>query len=94
MPQFPEGRLPANCDRRADYMWQRSSREYDAHTADISKRYEDRIAKTSHVLKAGGREIRAWLADPVGSIAALQRNRCVAVSVPRRMVATPSPSIH
>jgi len=28
LPQFPAGRLPKDCDRKADYMWQRSSAEY------------------------------------------------------------------
>jgi hypothetical protein len=28
MPQFPNERLPRNCDRRADYLWQRHSVEY------------------------------------------------------------------
>lgn len=28
MPQFPKDRLPQNCDRHADYLWQRSSDEY------------------------------------------------------------------
>jgi len=28
MPQFPDDRLPRNCDRRADYLWQRHSVEY------------------------------------------------------------------
>jgi len=28
MPQFPPDRLPENCDRKADYLWQRSSWEY------------------------------------------------------------------
>ncbi len=28
MPQFPDDRLPHNCDRRADYLWQRHSVEY------------------------------------------------------------------
>jgi hypothetical protein len=28
MPQFPRDRLPENCDRKADYLWQRSSWEY------------------------------------------------------------------
>ena len=28
MEQFPEYRTPANCDRKADYMWQRGSHEY------------------------------------------------------------------
>ncbi|MBC7660030.1 MAG: hypothetical protein H7249_10005 [Chitinophagaceae bacterium] len=29
MPQFPEGRLPNDCDRPADYLWQRRSTEYE-----------------------------------------------------------------
>lgn len=28
MPAFPKDRLPQNCDRHADYLWQRSSQEY------------------------------------------------------------------
>ncbi len=28
MPEFPVGRLPQNCDRHADYLWQRASIEY------------------------------------------------------------------
>lgn len=28
MPQFPAMRLPRDCDRRADYLWQRASWEY------------------------------------------------------------------
>lgn len=28
MPQFPEDRLPKDCDRKADYLWQRNSVEY------------------------------------------------------------------
>lgn len=28
MPQFPKDKLPRNCDRKADYLWQRDSREY------------------------------------------------------------------
>lgn len=28
MPQYPVERLPQDCDRRADYLWQRSSAEY------------------------------------------------------------------
>lgn len=28
MPQFPRDRLPTNCDRKADYLWQRASVEY------------------------------------------------------------------
>lgn len=28
MPQFPPDRLPNTCDRRADYLWQRASREF------------------------------------------------------------------
>lgn len=30
MPQFPEDRLPDSCDRRADYLWQRASIEYQS----------------------------------------------------------------
>ena len=30
MPQFPYNRLPADCDRKADYLWQRDSREYQS----------------------------------------------------------------
>lgn len=29
MDQFPVDRLPRNCDRKADYLWQRDSVEYD-----------------------------------------------------------------
>lgn len=32
MSQFPKSRLPADCDRKADYMWQRDSREYKPQT--------------------------------------------------------------
>ena len=28
MPQFPSDRLPEDCDRKADYLWQRASDEY------------------------------------------------------------------
>lgn len=28
MPQFPNDHLPQNCDRKADYLWQRASVEY------------------------------------------------------------------
>ncbi|MCB9229894.1 MAG: hypothetical protein H6618_09805 [Deltaproteobacteria bacterium] len=28
MPQFPSDELPKNCDRKADYLWQRSSEEF------------------------------------------------------------------
>ena len=28
MPQYPVERLPQDCDRQADYLWQRSSAEY------------------------------------------------------------------
>lgn len=34
MPQFPADRLPTSCDRRADYLWQRSSQEYQPQTTD------------------------------------------------------------
>lgn len=29
MPQFPHGFLPMDCDRKADYLWQRDSREME-----------------------------------------------------------------
>ncbi|MES2745448.1 MAG: hypothetical protein V4655_08470 [Bdellovibrionota bacterium] len=32
MPAFPRDRLPQDCDRRADYLWQRGSREYAGRT--------------------------------------------------------------
>lgn len=28
MPEFPKDRLPWNCDRKADYLWQRSDKEH------------------------------------------------------------------
>jgi hypothetical protein len=28
MPQFPSDSLPTNCDKKADYLWQRKSQEY------------------------------------------------------------------
>ncbi len=28
MPQFPSENLPTNCDKKADYLWQRKSQEY------------------------------------------------------------------
>lgn len=28
MPQFPNWQLPSSCERKADYLWQRNSREY------------------------------------------------------------------
>ena len=40
MPQFPQDRLPDACDRRADYLWQRSSSEYMAReTKDCVRRF-------------------------------------------------------
>jgi hypothetical protein len=38
MQQFPESRLPDSCDRRADYMWQRSSGEYAARSKGVCLR--------------------------------------------------------
>jgi hypothetical protein len=38
LSQFPEDRLPNNCDRKADYLWQRDSREYqtiDRHCSRV-----------------------------------------------------------
>ncbi len=32
MEEFPEYQLPADCDRRADYLWQRSSTEYKSRS--------------------------------------------------------------
>jgi hypothetical protein len=32
MPQFPKDRLPNDCDRKADYLWQRSDSEYKARS--------------------------------------------------------------
>lgn len=29
MPQFPKQHLPRDCDRKADYLWQRGSKEYN-----------------------------------------------------------------
>ncbi len=34
MHQFPDNRLPRNCDRRADYLWQRASVEYARNPRD------------------------------------------------------------
>jgi hypothetical protein len=31
MPQFPDNRLPADCDRKADYLWQRDGSEYKSN---------------------------------------------------------------
>lgn len=33
MPQFPSDRLPSDCDKDADYLWQRRTEEYDAKTS-------------------------------------------------------------
>ena len=38
MPQFPRDRLPQNCDRRADYLWQRDSIEHRGY-ADCTKTF-------------------------------------------------------
>ncbi len=32
MPQFPSENLPTNCDKKADYLWQRKSQEYTPRT--------------------------------------------------------------
>jgi len=37
--QFPETRMPMNCDRRADYLWQRASREYSPVSDSCSKQF-------------------------------------------------------
>lgn len=39
MPQFPADRLPQNCDRRADYLWQRDSNHYQRRAATCSVEY-------------------------------------------------------
>jgi hypothetical protein len=37
MNEFPDARSPSNCDRRADYLWQRESREYAAEGPKCTK---------------------------------------------------------
>jgi len=37
MPQFPIHTLPTNCERKADYLWQRKSQEYEPKTANCQK---------------------------------------------------------
>ena len=39
MPQFPENRLPENCDRKPDYLWQRPSPEYSTKEPYCTKTY-------------------------------------------------------
>jgi hypothetical protein len=39
MTQFPAGRLPMNCDRRADYVWQRKSSEFHDASSVCTRTY-------------------------------------------------------
>lgn len=39
MRQFPSGHLPMNCDRGADYLWQRQAAEYAADSVNCSEEY-------------------------------------------------------
>lgn len=39
MPQFPEQDLPKNCDRKADYLWQRSSDEFSPTSKDCTMQF-------------------------------------------------------
>ncbi len=39
MEQFPTNHLPRNCDRKADYLWQRDSSEYKSVTENCSKQF-------------------------------------------------------
>lgn len=39
MREFPEDRLPLDCDRRADYLWQRSSRQYEPGTRGCRRQF-------------------------------------------------------
>ncbi len=39
MRQFPDDRLPLDCDRRADYLWQRSSHQFEPATHGCSRQY-------------------------------------------------------
>jgi hypothetical protein len=39
MPQFPAHRLPQNCDRHADYMWQRRAHARDTPDGDCTREY-------------------------------------------------------
>ena len=39
MPQFPNWRLPSSCERKADYLWQRNSKEYFIKSKNCSKRF-------------------------------------------------------
>jgi hypothetical protein len=39
MPQFPVDQLPTNCDRKADYLWQRKSEEYQPRSSNCHITY-------------------------------------------------------
>jgi len=39
MKQFPDYHLPYNCDRKADYLWQRASWEYHEKSSDCDERF-------------------------------------------------------
>lgn len=39
MPQFPIDRLPQSCDRKADYLWQRASVEYDDRDSECARKF-------------------------------------------------------
>ncbi|SMF36435.1 hypothetical protein SAMN06296036_11133 [Pseudobacteriovorax antillogorgiicola] len=39
MDQFPADRLPQNCDRKADYLWQRDSIEYTPHSGECTETF-------------------------------------------------------
>ena len=39
MPQFPSDRLPQDCDRQADYLWQRSQNRYTEKSETCSKTF-------------------------------------------------------
>lgn len=39
MEQFPEDRLPLDCDRKADYLWQRSSTQYEGSSRGCRRQY-------------------------------------------------------
>lgn len=39
MKQFPDNRLPEDCDRKADYLWQRSSDEYYERSTNCNRTF-------------------------------------------------------
>ncbi len=59
MPQFPDSRLPSSCDRKADYLWQRDSREFDASTVECRKTWNgvDFLWLAGLILEDGETEI-------------------------------------